>query len=34
MAATRAAPYLHPRLAAVAVQQVPPPKVDLLRVDR
>ena len=29
VAATRAAPYLHPRLAAVAVQQVPPPPVDI-----
>ncbi len=29
VAATRAAPYLHPRLAAVAVQQVPPPKIDV-----
>jgi len=29
VAAMRAAPYVHPRLTAVAVQQAPPPKIDV-----
>ena len=29
VAAIRAAPFVHPRLAAIAVQQAPPPQVDL-----